>query len=155
MPTCTQAAPLTQRAIFSQGPALFVLGGGQLLRGRRLLDELAALSGVSGLWWRHVGGIAPKGGLALAHARLVEALEHAARSAHGQRARAGEPTAELHGDRRSPPHSASGAAPGGNNQPPPPATLELQPEEWRGLGIVGLRAEHFVKASSACASPRP
>ena len=75
MPTCTQAAPLTQRAMVSQGPALFVLGGGQLLRGRRLLDELAALSGVSGLWWRHVGGIAPKGGLALAHARLVEALE--------------------------------------------------------------------------------
>ena len=67
MPTCTQAAPLTQRAMVSQGPALFVLGGGQLLRGRRLLDELAALSGVSGLWWRHVGGIAPKGGLALAH----------------------------------------------------------------------------------------
>ena len=61
MPTCTQAAPLTQRAMVSQGPALFVLGGGQLLRGRRLLDELAALSGVSGLWWRHVGGIAPKG----------------------------------------------------------------------------------------------
>ena len=136
----------------SQGPALFVLGGGQLLRGRRLLDELAALSGVSGLWWRHVGGIAPKGGLALAHARLVEALEHAARSARGQRARAGEVTAELHGERRSPPHSASGAAPA---PPPPPATLELQPEEWRGLGVVGLRAEHFVKVSSACALPRP
>ena len=91
MPTCTQAAPLTQRAMVSQGPALFVLGGGQLLRGRRLLDELAALSGVSGLWWRHVGGIAPKGGLALAHARLTAALERAARSAHGQRARAHEP----------------------------------------------------------------
>ena len=152
MPTCTQAAPLTQRAMVSQGPALFVLGGGQLLRGRRLLDELAALSGVSGLWWRHVGGIAPKGGLALAHARLAEALKHAARSARGQRARAGEPTAELHGERRSPPHSASGAAPA---PPPPPVTLELQPEEWRGLGVVGLRAEHFVKVSSACASPRP
>ena len=43
--------------------------------------------------------------------------------------------------RRSPRHhSASGAAPSS-----PPATLELQTEEWRGLGIVGLRAEHFVK----------
>lgn len=149
MPTCTQAASLTQRAMASQGPALFVLGGGQLLRGRRLLDDLAALSGVSGLWWRHVGGIAPKGGVALAHARLAEALAHAALEAHGQRARAREPRAELHGDRRSPPHGASGAAPGGDNQPPPPATLELAPEEWRGLGIVGLRAEHFVTVSSA------
>lgn len=148
MPPCTQAASLTQRALVSQGPALFVLGGGQLLRGRRVLDDLAALSGVSGLWWRHVGGIAPKGGVALLHARLAEALEHAAFEAHGQRARAGEPMAERHGDRRSQPHSASGAAPGGDHRPPPPATLELPPEEWRGLGIVGLRAEHFVKVSS-------
>ena len=57
--------------------------------------------------------------------------------------RAGEPKGDLHGKRRSPRHTAIGAALS------PPGTLELQPDEWRGLGIVGLRAEHFVKVRAA------
>lgn len=144
---CTQAASLTRVYGLSQGPALFVLGGGNLLlRGRRVLDDLAALSGVSGLWWRHVGDTEPKGGVALPHGRLAEALEQAALEAQEQRVRAGEPKGhlhDLHGKRRSPRHTASGAALS------PPGTLELQPDGWRGLGIVGLRAEHFVKVRAA------
>jgi len=135
---------MVSHSMVSQGPALFVLGGGSLLlRGRRVLDDLAALSGVSGLWWRHVGGTEPKGGVALPHGRLAEALEQAALQAQEQRGQASESKGDLDGKRRSPRHTASGAA------LPPPATLELQPEEWRGLGIVGLRSEHFVKVAGA------